>query len=177
MYFLKPKYWLLSRFLSSSLWGCTASFAASCQALVRCWDKPPENRLTALPASGGWITHPLVALSVTWDTGPPWGSSRTPASLCCCRIRSTFLAKATTRFMLYGGPCGTWGKMERALFTTCCDRQQWTILMPASMLPQRTEWTTVTWSSRRKLEKTGEQLHNFLKLLATALLYPPTELK
>lgn len=184
MYFLSPNNWeirklnwLLSCFLLSSLWSCTVSFAALCQALVRCWDKPPEDRLTALHASGGWIMHRRVALKMTWDTEPPWESSRTPASPCCCRNLSTSLVKGTTQFMLCGGPCETWGKMERALFTTCCDRQQWTILMHASMLPQRTEWTTVTWSSRRKLEKTGESLHSFLKLLATALQHPPTELK
>lgn len=178
-YFLHPNNgeirklnWLFSRFLSSSLWSCTVSFAALCQALVRCWDKPPGCRLTALPASGGWITHRRAASSTTWDTEPPWESSRTPASPCCCRNLSTSSVRATTQFMWCGGLCGTWGKTERALFTTCCDRQPWTILMRASMSPQRTEWTTVTWSSRRKLERTGESQHSFLKLLATA-----TELK
>lgn len=167
----------LSCFLPSSLWSCTVSSAASCLALVRCWDKLLECRLTVLPASGGWIMHQQVALSMTWDTEPPWESSHTPVSPCCCRNLITFLVKATTPYTSYGGPCETWGKMERALFTTCYDRQQWTILKHVSMSPQRTEWTTVTWSSKRKLEKTGESEYNFFQLSAGVSLYPPKALK
>lgn len=113
---------------------------------------------------------------MTWDIEPPWGSFRTPASPYCCRSPSTSLARATALFMLCGGHYETWGRMGRELCTTCCDRLQWTTLMHESISPQRSGWTTVTWSSRKRQEKTGESDYGLLNLLVAAVPHSTTDL-
>lgn len=67
--------------------------------------------------------------------------------------------------------------MGRASCITCCDRRRRTTLMHESTSPQRTGWTTVTWSSRRRQEKTGESDSSLLNLLFTASLHSTSDLQ
>lgn len=142
--------------LPSSRWSCAVNSAASSPAPGRCWARPLARRSTVRRVSGGWTTRPPGALSTMWVSGPPCEWSPTPVSRCCCRNLSTSSARPTTPSMWCGAHCATWGRTARASCTTCCGRRPRTTLTPASTSPRRTGWTTATWSSRRRREKTGE---------------------